>query len=81
MGKQYTLKPKPAGDSIAADLIVGGPAIAEELGMSYRRLGYLVASGYLGDAVTHLGPKLLIASRSKLRAKLGLAPAKTTTAA
>jgi hypothetical protein len=63
-------KSKP--ETIADDLIKGGPAIALELGIPYRQLTYLVANGRLEGAVTKLGPKLLIASRAKLRAKLGL---------
>jgi hypothetical protein len=67
-----SMKARPT-ESIADDLIVGGPKIAAELGISYRRLVYFVATGHLGDAVTKLGPKVLVASRTKLRAKLGLA--------
>jgi hypothetical protein len=71
----------PRAPPIADDLVIGGPLIAQEIGCSYRQLAHMVATGKLGDAVTKLGPKMLVASRSKLRAKLGLAPANSSTAA
>jgi hypothetical protein len=67
-----TKKQKPTDDLIASDLIIGGPRIADAMGIPYRQLSYLVATGRLGDAITKLGPKKLVASRSKLRAVLGL---------
>jgi hypothetical protein len=67
-------------ETIADDLIKGGPQIARELGIPYRQLTYLVANGRLEGAVTKLGPKLLIASRSGLRRVLGLIDKSATAA-
>jgi hypothetical protein len=64
---------KQVSAAIKDDLIIGGPNIANELGIPYRQLTYLASTGQLGDAIKKLGPKKLIASRTKLRTKLGLA--------
>jgi hypothetical protein len=64
---------KQVSAAIKDDLIIGGPNIANELGIPYRQLTYLASTGQLGGAVKKLGPKKLIASRTKLRAALGLA--------
>jgi hypothetical protein len=62
-------------DSAASDALWGGPAIAAFLGVEYRKLVYLIHTGKLDGAVVKLGPKLFVGSKTKLRAKLGLAPA------
>ena len=66
--------------TIADDLIVGGPAIARELGMPDRQFYYLAANGRLGNSVQKLGPKIYVASRAKLRARLGLVSQSATAA-
>jgi hypothetical protein len=66
---------------LADDFIFGGPAIAKELGIPDRKLYYLAASGQLGDAVQKLGPKTLVASREKLRLRLGLVAPPSASAA
>jgi hypothetical protein len=68
-----TKKPNDGGDTAADDALWGGPAIAHFIGVEYRNLSYLFSTGKLEGAVVKLGPKLLIGSKAKLRAKLGLA--------
>jgi hypothetical protein len=59
-------KPTPAEDDIAW----GAEAIGAEIQRSASQVYYLHEVGRLKGAVTKLGPRTLIGSRSKLRALL-----------
>jgi hypothetical protein len=65
---------KQNNDTLAGELIRGGPRIAAFLGVSYRKFAYQAAAGQFGDAVIKTGPKEYTAVRSKLLALYGLAP-------
>jgi hypothetical protein len=66
-----TAGPDPLRGRLADDLLVGAPAIAEELGVNVHAVYYIFKKGRL--PIGKLG-KNLIASRSKLRrAALALA--------
>jgi hypothetical protein len=56
--------------SLASDVIwgVGGAnGIAAEIGRTPQQTYYLIASGALGDAVTKLSHRTIVASRRKLQ--------------
>jgi hypothetical protein len=70
------------GKSLADDTIwgVGGEnGIAAEIGRTPQQAYYLISTGALGDAVTKLSHKTIVASRSKLRRRLAGSDAPETT--
>jgi hypothetical protein len=69
MRNATTAKPKIPHD-VDVDFLWGARAIGAYIGRTEQQVHYLHGRGQLGDAVTKLGHKTLVASRAKLRALL-----------
>jgi hypothetical protein len=61
------------GTSIADDLLVGGDAIARELGVPLRKFYRMADNGLFEGAIQKIGHRTYTASKRKLRIVLGLA--------
>jgi hypothetical protein len=57
-------KPKSKTSPLAADLLLGAQAIADELGISIRKAFHLLESGHLPASKTG---RLWVSTRSRLR--------------
>jgi hypothetical protein len=53
--------------AVESDLVLGAAAIGRELGLSADQIYYHYERGRLDAVISKMGPRLLVASRARLR--------------